>query len=89
MDRGPTTRCSYCSLGADVLSSGLLRFYACRVLTDIQKPGLTLREWLAEGPFTLALSSGFFGFFAHAGVVSVLEAEGLRPARIAGSASKK
>jgi hypothetical protein len=42
----------------------------------------TLRAWLAEGPFTLGLSSGFFGFFAHAGVVSVLEAERLRPARI-------
>ena len=47
----------------------------------------TLRAWLAEGPFTLGLSSGFFGFFAHAGVVSVLEAEGLRPARIVGSSA--
>jgi NTE family protein len=47
----------------------------------------TLRSWLAEGPFTLGLSSGFFGFFAHAGVVSVLEAEGLRPARIVGSSA--
>jgi NTE family protein len=55
--------------------------------SDISKPGLTLREWLAEGPFTLVLSSGFFGFFAHAGVVSVLEEEGLRPARITGSSA--
>jgi NTE family protein len=47
----------------------------------------TLRAWLAEAPFTLGLSSGFFGFFAHAGVVSVLEAEGLRPARIVGSSA--
>ncbi len=47
----------------------------------------TLRAWLSEGPFTLGLSSGFFGFFAHAGVVSVLEAEGLRPARIVGSSA--
>ena len=39
----------------------------------------TLREWLREQPFTLVMSSGFFGFFAHAGVVSVLEEEGLRP----------
>jgi NTE family protein len=46
-----------------------------------------LSEWLAEGPFTLALSSGFFGFFAHAGVVSVLEEEGLLPARICGSSA--
>ncbi len=47
----------------------------------------TLRAWLEEGPFTLGLSSGFFGFFAHAGVVSVLEAEGLRPSRIVGSSA--
>jgi NTE family protein len=47
----------------------------------------TLREWLRERPFTLVMSSGFFGFFAHAGVVSVLEEEGLRPARITGSSA--
>jgi NTE family protein len=47
----------------------------------------TLRAWLSQGPFTLGLSSGFFGFFAHAGVVSVLEEEGLRPARIVGSSA--
>jgi NTE family protein len=48
---------------------------------------LTLREWLAEAPFTLALSSGFFGFFAHAGVVAVLEEERLLPARVLGSSA--
>ncbi len=47
----------------------------------------TLRDWLSEGPFTLGLSSGFFGFFAHAGVVAALESEGLRPARIVGSSA--
>jgi len=47
----------------------------------------TLREWLAEGPYTLAMSSGFFGFFAHAGVVSVLEDAGLPPARVCGSSA--
>jgi NTE family protein len=47
----------------------------------------TLREWLRQGPFTLGLSSGFFGFFAHAGVVEVLEAEGLRPAALCGSSA--
>jgi len=46
-----------------------------------------LRDWLAGGPFTLALSSGFFGFFAHAGVVGVLEEEGLFPARSCGSSA--
>ncbi len=47
----------------------------------------TLREWLAEAPFALGLSSGFFAFFAHAGVVSVLEDEGLLPSRICGSSA--
>src|SRR5215475_7442622 len=47
----------------------------------------TLHEWLRQRPFTLVMSSGFFGFFAHTGVVSVLEEQGLRPARIAGSSA--
>ena len=47
----------------------------------------TLREWLAEAPFTLGLSSGFFGFFAHAGALAVLEEEGLLPARVVGSSA--
>ena len=47
----------------------------------------TLRDWLAEAPFTLVLSSGFFGFFAHAGLVSVLEEEHLVPARVCGSSA--
>jgi NTE family protein len=47
----------------------------------------TLRDWLFEAPFTLGLSSGFFGFFAHAGFVSVLEEERLLPARICGSSA--
>lgn len=47
----------------------------------------TLREWLRQAPFTLGLSSGFFGFFAHAGVVAVLEEEGLQPAALCGSSA--
>ncbi|HEX3696145.1 MAG TPA: patatin-like phospholipase family protein [Polyangia bacterium] len=47
----------------------------------------TLRDWLAAEPYTLAMSSGFFGFFAHAGLLSVLEAEGLAPARVCGSSA--
>jgi NTE family protein len=49
--------------------------------------GPTLREWLRERPFALGLSSGFFGFFAHCGVVTVLEDEGLLPSRLAGSSA--
>lgn len=33
------------------------------------------------------MSSGFFGFFAHAGFMSALEAEGLEPAAILGSSA--
>jgi NTE family protein len=47
----------------------------------------TLRDWLSERPFTLVMSSGFFGFYAHTGVVTVLEEQGLRPTRIAGSSA--
>jgi NTE family protein len=47
----------------------------------------TLRDWLGQGPYTLALSSGFFGFFAHAGFLSVLEEEGLLPERLCGSSA--
>jgi len=42
---------------------------------------------LKEGPYTLALSAGFFGFFAHTGVVSVLEEEGLLPAKLCGASA--
>lgn len=47
----------------------------------------TLREWLAAEPFALGMSSGFFGFFAHCGVLTVLEAHGLLPRRVAGSSA--
>ena len=47
----------------------------------------TLRSWLAREPFALGLSAGFFGFFAHAGVVRALQDEGFWPARAAGSSA--
>jgi NTE family protein len=47
----------------------------------------TLREHLREAPFSLAMSSGFFGFFAHCGFLSVLEDEGLAPRRVTGSSA--
>ena len=48
---------------------------------------ITLRDWLRQKPFTLTLSSGFFSFFAHCGMLSVLEEEGLTPQRITGASS--
>lgn len=47
----------------------------------------TLRSWLAAAPYGLAMSSGFFAFFAHTGMMTVLEDEGLVPARVAGSSA--
>jgi NTE family protein len=47
----------------------------------------TLRDWLAERPFALAMSSGFFGFFAHTGVLTALGDAALAPSRLAGSSA--
>ncbi|MEP5232097.1 MAG: patatin-like phospholipase family protein [Alloalcanivorax sp.] len=46
-----------------------------------------LADWLAEAPFTLAMSSGFFGFFAHFGTLRALLDHGLSPARFCGSSA--
>lgn len=47
----------------------------------------TLRSWLGEGPYSLAMSSGFFGFFAHCGMLRALEDEGLVPTAVSGSSA--
>lgn len=47
----------------------------------------TLAEWLAEAPFALAMSSGFFSFYAHTGFLAALEDAGLLPARVSGSSA--
>lgn len=44
-------------------------------------------ETLAEKPFSLSLSSGFFGFFAHAGFVQALEEVQLQPHVVTGSSA--
>ncbi len=47
----------------------------------------SLLEKLRGGPFNLALSSGFFGFYAHAGLLSVLEDHDLVPRFVSGSSA--
>lgn len=47
----------------------------------------TLREWLREGPFTLTMSSGFFGFFAHTGALAALLDAGFTPSAVTGSSA--
>ncbi len=49
--------------------------------------GITLFDELKAEPFTLAMSSGFFGFFAHAGMLDALIESGLSPARVVGSSA--
>jgi NTE family protein len=44
----------------------------------------TRAERLADAPFSLALSAGFFGFFSHTGLLLALEERDLRPARVVG-----
>ncbi len=48
---------------------------------------LTLRDWLTSEPFTLSMSSGFFSFFAHCGMLSALESQEIVPSRITGSSA--
>ncbi len=56
-----------------------------------ERPGsssaMTLADWLREAPFGLTMSSGFFGFFAHTGVLTVLEDERLVPSSVSGSSA--
>jgi NTE family protein len=47
----------------------------------------TLQQWLSEGPFALAMSSGFFGFYAHAGALTALEDTGFTASSYAGSSA--
>lgn len=58
-----------------------------RALKSSAEETPTLRAWLNEAPFTLTLSSGFFGFYAHCGVLSALLDEGITPARATGSSA--
>lgn len=47
----------------------------------------TLGDWLAAEPFGLAMSSGFFSFYAHTGMLGALLERGLAPAHVAGSSA--
>jgi NTE family protein len=57
------------------------------MMTESIDKKITLRKWLQQEPFSLGLSAGFFGFFAHAGMVSVLEEEGFCPIKLVGSSA--
>lgn len=48
---------------------------------------MSLASWLKREPFTLTMSSGFFGFYVHAGMLAALLEQGLAPAKITGSSA--
>lgn len=48
---------------------------------------MTLQELLSKSAFSMTLSSGYFGFFAHAGFAAAVWEAGLRPVEITGSSS--
>ena len=48
---------------------------------------LTLKDWLKAEPFTLAMSSGFFSFFAHGGMLLALLESDCVPAAVSGSSA--
>lgn len=47
----------------------------------------SLESWLSEGPYTLALSSSFFGFYSHCAVACVLYEKGFIPSKITGTSA--
>lgn len=47
----------------------------------------TRAEALAETPFSLSLSSGFFGFFAHLGFMKAFAEKALKPNALSGSSA--
>ena len=49
--------------------------------------GARLGDWLADQPFGLAMSSGFFAFFAHAGMMEAVTQRGFVPRLVAGSSA--
>lgn len=48
---------------------------------------MELQKWLGQEDFTLCMSSGFFSFFAHCGMLSVLEEHRRLPVKVAGSSA--
>ena len=47
-----------------------------------------LGDWLRAQPFSLAMSSGFFGFYAHTGMLQTLtERAGVRPTLVTGASA--
>jgi NTE family protein len=48
---------------------------------------MRLADWLAERPFALAMSSGFFSFYAHTGMLAAITSAGFAPNAVTGSSA--
>ncbi len=48
---------------------------------------MTLKKWMQENDFSLALSSGFFGFYAHCGFAKALYEANCIPKEVAGASA--
>jgi NTE family protein len=48
---------------------------------------MQLADWLAQQPFALAMSSGFFSFYAHTGMLGALASRGHAPSAVSGSSA--
>ena len=46
-----------------------------------------LKAWLQAEPFTLSMSSGFFSFYAHAGMLAALIEADCKPSKVTGSSA--
>ena len=55
--------------------------------TAAEAPSKCRADELREKPFTLVLSAGFFGFFAHTGFLQTLEELELVPDRVVGASA--
>ncbi len=55
--------------------------------SNTSQTGMLLGDWLAAEPFSLTMSSGFFAFFAHTGMLCALESAGLHPVGYSGSSA--
>lgn len=73
--------------GVDVRALALCAARADVVCSTRMTTTPTLAAWLAERPFALAMSSGFFAFFAHTGMLSALLERGLAPREVSGSSA--
>jgi hypothetical protein len=57
------------------------------IVPEAHADPLLLRDWLAAGPYTLVLSSGFCAMHHHAALLSVLTDAGVSPAAVAGTSA--